>query len=1852
MKASCRLGRVPKVFGAVAVGAIVAFASFQMAGAQDVSAKKGEILTAGPGIPKSKDFIVLPPITVDYRDDETTRSLEAGELIANGKPRMISHAGSVAATGEFCRFNLECNDCDACTLDVCGDSVCTGGARNGAACTSDSDCEGACTGGSNPGMLCRNDLDCCGDGGAIANGTCTFNPCTPLTTGGAGGTGGPQCINWALPDGRFEAGSECDDGLDCNGHETCTAGSCTAGDPLTTLAPRCDGGVRVGLVCDPGGDMAIECPVIGGPPHANCVPTPVACGDQELVCAESSNSCITACKEDADCDIDGKACTPDICANPKTCVGGANDGAPCATNAECASGVCDGGGDGLCSLGANPCGPGGTCSEPAVPGGNPVCGTGRCCDGGFECTAQTYADCNTAGGSWLHTDSACELLDSNNIDACPVYGSGMAPQGDYTVLVNNVTSFAPCPGTLTGIGDDFQIVGAAPGDYIDVRLVRMVVQVQTAARFAIEFWDKDGIFIEDAFFPLGVNLGAGTAPVVLTADFDPPLTVPADAFLAISIATNFGPFGNVAWMATNGVDVGTNDPNVLLINGVPTTSNFLGQCSGGPRDGSWCDIGNGDGDCNGGTCVDVPDTLAFEVVATPGGAPEGACCISESGVCARELPWVCEAGGNFFQGVGTYCRACLNNLFTACLGDGDCPACVGGANDGDSCETDADCGGGTCTGTSTCVDTPPACQFNACCLGDGNCVPVQGGVCAVTLGGCLSDADCTGGADTCEPDCGAGTAQGFGTTCEPNCCDQPTLSGGDSCLDAPVTAITVPIIGDPPVTKTLTGSNVGATYDDWNDTICVGGANDGLPCDFNDPNSCGVDGTCTRVCGSGIFDPSGATADPAWWEAFSINACANVRVDMCCTDPVLQPQWAFLSAGCPCQIFIGNTGIAPPVGVGEGTAGSARGTPFCNEDNLWQTYATLGAGTYYVPVYSAPNGSFASPPGGTYQMHITVGACAEAACCTNLCSGGTRDGQACNPAGVPACPGPGSECVGGFCAGGAFDGLPCDGLTGVVDQCPGGACGGPGCTETNELICGAAGGSWLAGEDYPDYVCVGGSSAGAACDIALGNSGCPGGTCNENPPIVDCGGAPCATGACCLGPGACLDQIPNNGGPMDKATCDIQEGDFVGGSRCLFDPSPCPVCTALSPDNCQRDNAGFISWADRTLTYDYGRKLADDFVARSTAIEQFCWWPAFLQVNEATGGTNECSDPNDTPPPPPDNWEIRFFEDTNGLPGNLLHEVILLEGDVTAKSWRGGNSRVWSYSQVFDPPLSGFQIGDRYWVEFSGSGNDTCNVLILQSEDGNGYFLQESNQFGDDVWTIGDVSTSQNDIAFCIGGPATPSIDFAPPLTGACCRCDGTCTDDVSRDDCMGYTCLRDGTDAGADCQPLCTPEDQAVACTVLPADGYLTATFSAGQTCAQAGCENLGAGGGCPGDPGGREGEDCVFPLVLPGDGDYPFNNNCSSTDGPAPFGPTAEIQADNGATGTFERDLWYTYTTSTTGVFQVDLCGDGNFDTMLAVYSNGTSACPAVCPPPKAELLGDVYIDDACSLTLGKPSFEKFSNPDVCYLIRVGGFRDASTTDNPDIDELNVAGNGVMTVQTKGTNCLTAEPAVQQMVLGNSGSDVVSVKNRALSISVPGSAGRSQAIRVTFVDLPAPYDVWNGEVLWVNNEPSLVSENGGSIVHVAGFPDYYVATLDCDRASSLADWSTFGTIHIVHEGIIPGGRYEVVVTDNTCVVGEDGEFSTAVEFLSPRWGDLVGGFNVGAQAWTAPNASVDVAADVVSVLDKFGSAATAPIKARCDLEPRALDFKINITDVTVILDAFGGGSYPFAPSVGDPCP
>ena len=207
------------------------------------------------------------------------------------------------------------------------------------------------------------------------------------------------------------------------------------------------------------------------------------------------------------------------------------------------------------------------------------------------------------------------------------------------------------------------------------------------------------------------------------------------------------------------------------------------------------------------------------------------------------------------------------------------------------------------------------------------------------------------------------------------------------------------------------------------------------------------------------------------------------------------------------------------------------------------------------------------------------------------------------------------------------------------------------------------------------------------------------------------------------------------------------------------------------------------------------------------------------------------------------------------------------------------------------------------------------------------------------------------------------------------------------------------------------------------------------------------------------------------------------------------------------------------------------------------------------------------------------------------------------------------------------------------------VNVKNRFVSI-MAGDPLRTQAIRVTFVDLPAPFDTLNGSSMWVG-EPEEITEASGFRDPTSGFPNFFAATLQCEPA--YVDWGALGSVQVYHENIIPDGKYALEAIDLLCDRSVAINYSPALTLNMGGWGDVSGLFVDGQ--WTEPDETVAITSDIIALIAKFSNRPNALIKARSDLEPSLPDQRINIADITRALDAFRGLPYPFSPVL-DPCP
>jgi hypothetical protein len=594
-------------------------------------------------------------------------------------------------------------------------------ARRGAGCTHDIECD--------DGLACTIDLCDFPPSGPVGAGVCQH---APVPDGQAGDVGGAEC---AAQFGLLCGG--CDDGVFCNGAETCQGGVCAAGTPPCSGGQVCSESLDL---CQPGPCSAQKTCVGGPTPGMNCTSNN-GCGNggfcrfadcEDGLHCNGEETCVAGV-----CQAGENPCGSGALCGEKQCsVGGTIDF--CITDEDCAAGL------GVCSLLGPVCKTGICCrtsggTPPGTPG-EPTCerrlkkgiclgstpgtNSGSACSANSQChgtgCAQTAASCDGVGGSFRGGDYGnipsgggvvCPVINDIAIK-CPKYSSGIAPFGQivgFVGAVSNSTVVYPAAGTpINKLGDDYRLSnygicvggtrnGFGCGGNVDcpsggtcnlsgqsvmaVNFLRVFGGLFPATRAVVEFRDASDRLVAESYAEHEQLNG------VDRFFFDPPVVIPSEGFVVLSVAWEYTPNGGFVWASTDAVDVGFNDPNVLWINDGPV-ANFLAP---------------------------NPGLLAFELEGEKVAAPLGACCDSAGASCTDGvLPWACEGDGNHFQGVGTTCPA------LAC----DTGACCSPATGACTVDTDANCGAqsGEFQGYGT--DCDPDCCVQPTASGADRCEDV------------------------------------------------------------------------------------------------------------------------------------------------------------------------------------------------------------------------------------------------------------------------------------------------------------------------------------------------------------------------------------------------------------------------------------------------------------------------------------------------------------------------------------------------------------------------------------------------------------------------------------------------------------------------------------------------------------------------------------------------------------------------------------------------------------------------------------------------------------------------------------------------------------------------------------------------------------------------------------------------------------------------------------------------------------------------------------------------------------------------------------------------------------------------
>ena len=187
--------------------------------------------------------------------------------------------------------------------------------------------------------------------------------------------------------------------------------------------------------------------------------------------------------------------------------------------------------------------------------------------------------------------------------------------------------------------------------------------------------------------------------------------------------------------------------------------------------------------------------------------------------------------------------------------------------------------------------------------------------------------------------------------------------------------------------------------------------------------------------------------------------------------------------------------------------------------------------------------------------------------------------------------------------------------------------------------------------------------------------------------------------------------------------------------------------------------------------------------------------------------------------------------------------------------------------------------------------------------------------------------------------------------------------------------------------------------------------------------------------------------------------------------------------------------------------------------------------------------------------------------------------------------------------------------------------------------------AVEVKFVDLPPPYNTWNGTTLWAD-APVEVCETAAVCRCLCDVPSYFASLLSCGEPVYI-DGSETGVVNLWHEGVVPGATYSVRVVEEGCP-DLDASFSEPLIMSTAIFGDVVG------ISGPVPPEPVDGSvglSDALAGVAAFQSAPGKPSWSRTELAGRCVDHIANINDVLGSLLGFVGVAFPETPSGLDPC-
>lgn len=833
-----------------------------------------------------------------------------------------------------------------------------------------------------------------------------------------------------------------DDGLFCNGVDTCLGGVVVVGSP-----PNCgDSNVCTTDSCDETNDICVNANNTLSCDDGNpCTDTDVCAGG---ICAGTAIPNCDPCTIDGDCN-DANPCTDDTCHPAGVCiyvdnVAPCNDGDPCTATDTCAAGAC-GGTPVDCSGASDDCNLG-VCN--AVTG---VCepiptNEGGACDNGDPCT---LSDTCSLGACQAGTPVDCTSLDNTcNVGVC----------NSITGVCETATANegGACDDSDVCTESDTCVLGACVGTPIP--------GCETCV-LASDCNDNDPC-TNDSCHPAGICIfNNNTAP----CDDGDACTQGDTCSVGICSGTPITGCLNCL------VDIDCNDANTCTDDTCPAGACVFSDNTSPCDDGDACTGGD---TCSVGVCSGTPIagcqvcTLNTDCddanTCTDDTCPAGVCVFTNN-VAACDDGLLCTNNDVCSSGActGTGIAGCLK-----CTIDTDC-------DDSDPC-TDDTCPTGLCfyaDNTATCDDGDACTENDACSIGVCAGTSIQG--CQT----CVDSTDCSDG-NPCTID-----------ACLANVCTFVDNSPPGQCCN-PVTGVFTTIDDSDACTSDVCNADGSVTHND-NTPVgqCCNPANGlSVVIDDNDActtDTCNADGTVTYVDST----PSDQCCDPITGLLTAINDLSACTFDVCNADGTVTHNDTTPPGRC-CSPVTGNLAVIDD--------GDACTIDNCNPDGSVTHLDTTLAGDCCNPITgdvvpiddsnactadlcnvsgtvlhvdSTPLGQCCNPATGTLASVSDGDVCTTDVCNTDgsvTHTDTTSAGQCCDPfTGAQRTIDDGNTCTTDICnANGTVSHFnsagPCnDGdLCTSNDQCSGGVCSGlpndPLCTPALDLVpnvtLGAAGG--------------------------------------------------------------------------------------------------------------------------------------------------------------------------------------------------------------------------------------------------------------------------------------------------------------------------------------------------------------------------------------------------------------------------------------------------------------------------------------------------------------------------------------------------------------------------------------------------------------------------------------------------------------------------------------------------------------------------------------------------------------------------------------------------------------------------